>query len=256
MGNKLLLVIIAIINYTQTCISRRSLMHSHMHFTLACAILFYLLGSTFYASDTSTHINEVADGVYVRLRQTGVGFIANIGFIVGEQCVAVIDTGGSVAEGENLKKSISRFTDTPICYVINTHVHPDHILGNQAFKSRTVKFIGHHRLPRAMALARAFSAQAPVLLLDEPFVSLDELTTETLRKLLLQQLQQRQMMAVFVTHNLREALFLADRLIILGDTPTSVVENIAFEAGTRGRALEQVESLRNQLIQDYAWILG
>lgn len=111
-------------------------------------------------------------------------------------------------------------------------------------------------MARRVALARAFSAQAPVLLLDEPFVSLDELTAETLRKLLLQQLQQRQMMAVFVTHNLREALFLADRLIILGDTPTSVVENIAFEAGTRGRALEQVESLRNQLIQDYAWILG
>lgn len=111
-------------------------------------------------------------------------------------------------------------------------------------------------MARRVALARAFSAQAPVLLLDEPFVSLDELTAETLRKLLLQQLQQRQMMALFVTHNLREALFLADRLIILGDTPTSVVENIAFEAGTRGRALEQVESLRNQLIQDYAWILG
>ena len=131
-------------------------MHSHMHFILAYAILFYLLGSTCYASDTSTDIHEVVDGVYVRLGQTGVGFvdqdIANIGFIVGEQCVAVIDTGGSVAEGETLKKSIARFTDTPICYVINTHVHPDHILGNQAFKSRTVKFIGHHRLPRAMAL--------------------------------------------------------------------------------------------------------
>jgi len=111
-------------------------------------------------------------------------------------------------------------------------------------------------MARRVGLARAFSAQAPVLLLDEPFVSLDELTAENLRKLLLKQLQHRQMMAVFVTHNLREALFLADRLIILGDTPTHIVENITFEPNTRGRALEEVENLRNELIQDYAWILG
>lgn len=50
-------------------------MHSHMHFILAYAILFYLLGSTCYASDTSTDIHEVVDGVYVRLGQTGVGFV-------------------------------------------------------------------------------------------------------------------------------------------------------------------------------------
>jgi len=111
-------------------------------------------------------------------------------------------------------------------------------------------------MARRVGLARAFSAQAPVLLLDEPFVSLDELTAENLRKLLLKELQHRQMMAVFVTHNLREALFLADRLIILGDTPTHIVENITFEPNTRGRALEEVENLRNELIQDYAWILG
>jgi len=97
-------------------------------------------------------------------------------------------------------------------------------------------------MARRVGLARAFSAQAPVLLLDEPFVSLDELTAENLRKLLLKELQHRQMMAVFVTHNLREALFLADRLIILGDTPTHIVENITFEPNTRGRALEEVEN--------------
>jgi len=111
-------------------------------------------------------------------------------------------------------------------------------------------------MARRVGLARAFSAQAPVLLLDEPFVSLDELTAENLRKLLLKELQHRQMMAVFVTHNLREALFLADRLIILSETPTRIVENITFEPNTRGRALEEVENLRNELIQDYAWILG
>ena len=111
-------------------------------------------------------------------------------------------------------------------------------------------------MARRVALARAFAAHAPLLLMDEPFVSLDELTADTLRTLLLKQLQARDMMGLFVTHNLREALFLADRLIIIGGTPTSMIENIAFEKGTRGRSRAQVEELREQLVNDYSWVLG
>ena len=63
-------------------------------------------------------------------------------------------------------------------------------------------------------------------------------------------------MGLFDAHNLREALFLADRLIIIGGTPTSMIENIAFEKGTRGRSRAQVEELREQLVNDYSWVLG
>ncbi len=100
---------------------------------------------------------EVEQGIYVHFGQhqfpnkTNHGAIANIGFIVGEQCVAVIDTGGNPEQGYALKKAIEKITDTPVCYVINTHVHPDHIYGNIAFKQPNVKFIGHKNLARAMA---------------------------------------------------------------------------------------------------------
>ena len=100
---------------------------------------------------------EVASGVFVHVSEhhwpdrESHGEIANIGFIVGEKCVAVIDSGGSPQQGIELRKAIKNTTDKPICYVINTHVHPDHIYGNAAFKEPGVKFVGHHKLARAMA---------------------------------------------------------------------------------------------------------
>lgn len=102
-------------------------------------------------------VAEVAPGVYVH---AGVhelpdtknhGAIANIGFIVGERCVAVVDTGGNPEQGRSLKLAVRRITSKPVCYVINTHVHPDHIYGNTAFKGAGVKFVGHEKLARAMA---------------------------------------------------------------------------------------------------------
>ena len=102
-------------------------------------------------------ISEVAPGVYMHQStehwpdRHNHGDIANIGFIVGSQCVAVIDSGGSPQQGIALRHAIQQITSTPICYVINTHVHPDHIYGNLAFKAPGVKFVGHHKLARAMA---------------------------------------------------------------------------------------------------------
>lgn len=104
----------------------------------------------------STDVVQVAAGIYVRHGHSEVVFegdeIANVGFIIGDRCVAVVDTGGSVAEGVSLDCAIRRVTDRPVCYVINTHVHPDHLLGNKAFLRPGVEFIGHVKLPRALAL--------------------------------------------------------------------------------------------------------
>ncbi len=105
---------------------------------------------------TSAAVSQVAPGIYLRNSHPGEIFtdheIANTGFIIGEQVVAVIDSGGSYAEGLALSCAIQQLTDLPIKYVINTHVHPDHILGNAAFRQPGVEFVGHSHLKRAMLL--------------------------------------------------------------------------------------------------------
>lgn len=105
---------------------------------------------------------EIAPGVFVHQAPyalalpKNLGFVGNAGFVIGTDGVAVIDTGGSKAAGEALKAAIRARTALPIRYVINTHMHPDHVLGNAAFAAPGVTFIGHRNLPEALA-ARAAS---------------------------------------------------------------------------------------------------
>ena len=61
------------------------------------------------------------------------GNIVNTGFIITDDGVVVIDTGPSRRYGEALRKLIATLTDQPVRLVFNTHHHPDHFLGNQAF---------------------------------------------------------------------------------------------------------------------------
>ncbi len=121
------------------------------------ALWFFCSATTSAQScEASAELSEIAPGVFVRPGRDGMVFetpeIANVGFVIGERCVAVIDTGGSYAEGESLRCAMRNLTTLPVCFVINTHAHPDHILGNLAFKSAQTSFIGHSKLPRAMAL--------------------------------------------------------------------------------------------------------
>lgn len=77
--------------------------------------------------------------------------IANIGFILGRNAVAVLDPGGSLSDGQRLRARILEITRLPIRYVLMSHVHPDHIFGAGAFAQDGPQFIGHARLPQAMA---------------------------------------------------------------------------------------------------------
>lgn len=112
-------------------------------------------------------VTQVQPGVFVHIgaledwTPAHGGDVANLGFVVGSRCVAVVDSGGTPGVGQALRAAIERATPLPVCYVINTHAHPDHVLGNSAFAEAgppAPQFVA------SAAFARALAAREPYYL--------------------------------------------------------------------------------------------
>lgn len=134
---------------------------------LRILLVYLMVGRIAFAHDANEasayKVQEIAEGNFVHegnfppQSSENRGDIANIGFIVGEKCVAVIDVGSSLHVGSMLKAAIQRVTRLPICAVIITHVHPDHLLGLNAFtKDDSITVYGHHRLPKQIRTRSRF----------------------------------------------------------------------------------------------------
>ena len=131
----------------------------------ACACLLPAFVRT--AGEASTPplaLTEVAPGIFFRrgidedASAANDGAIANIGFVVGREAVAVFDPGGSRVDGQRLLAAIRKTTPLPVRYVVLSHGHPDHLFGAGAFVADAMaihgaspQFVGHARLPGVLA---------------------------------------------------------------------------------------------------------
>lgn len=136
----------------QCGLDRRRLLTSALVFTVAP-----FLSKITARAETPMAFTEVASGVFVHQGRYELqspenkGDMANASFIIGSDAVAVIDTLGSAKVGRELRSAIKALTDKPIRYVINSHMHPDHVFGNAAFKEDNPQFVGHHKLARGLS---------------------------------------------------------------------------------------------------------
>ena len=107
-------------------------------------------------------------------------------------------------------------------------------------------------MERRVALARALAIDPALIVLDEPFVSLDDLTAVRLRRLVAEAARRRGVTVLMVTHNVREAIELSDRLILLAPRPTRVVGEAVVERPRDDRPPEWIEAERARLARRFA----
>ena len=102
-------------------------------------------------------------------------------------------------------------------------------------------------MQQRVGIARALFMNPDILLMDEPFSALDALTREEMGFELLRIWEDQPKTVMFITHSISEAVLLADRVLVMGERPGSIVENLKIEI-PRPR---DMETSNNQMMHDY-----
>jgi len=99
------------------------------------------------ARNADFEVQKIAGGVYAVIRREppSLWFNPNTVFIIGKKDVTVVDTNISSRYTREVLAELRKLTDKPVRYVVNTHWHEDHIIGNRVYREAfpEVKFIGH-----------------------------------------------------------------------------------------------------------------
>ena len=102
-------------------------------------------------------------------------------------------------------------------------------------------------LARRVALARAFAVEPELLVLDEPFVSLDDALAAKLRAELIELVSRRPVTTLIVTHNMEEAIGLADRVLLLSASPARLLGDVPIERPRSIRPAEEIAAIRSMI---------
>ncbi|MCP4875680.1 MAG: ABC transporter ATP-binding protein [Gammaproteobacteria bacterium] len=153
-----------------------------------------------------------------------------------------------------VRENVELVTDDP-----ETRVKIDELLGEIGLEdfvdAYPAQLSGGMR--RRVALARAIINEPPLLLLDEPFLSLDTPVANRLRRLLIDVCGRRSSTVLFVTHDLREALYLADRVLFISSRPGEIVlDHLVDIQRPRTPEGEDIELLRLDLLKKNPQLLS
>ena len=100
-------------------------------------------------------------------------------------------------------------------------------------------------MQQRVAIARALAYQPEILLMDEPFASVDAQTRGDLEDLILQVRDRYEMTILFVTHDIDESVYLSDRIVVLSPSPTEVREILDVGAAAAARPGRRPRSCRS-----------
>jgi NitT/TauT family transport system ATP-binding protein len=107
----------------------------------------------------------------------------------------------------------------------------DNLLAKMGLSQAQEQFPGQLSggMQQRVQIARCLAQEPKLLLMDEPFGALDAMTRQTLQDEILQLAAERRITTVFITHDLEEAIYLGDRVIILGQSPATIITSIEIE---------------------------